>query len=113
MKQKLALLIVVALLVSSCATLAAFQKNERAQLQAAQITFTGLVLELATLRAQGKFDIQTADKITLGIKAGNGLLDRWATALKNNGTLIGSGSNILTEFDAVISLLSSAKKGVK
>lgn len=113
MKHRLALILVVALLVSSCATLQAFQKNERAQLQAAQITFTGLVTELAALRAQGKFTVAQGDKITLAIRAGNELLDRWSSTLKGCGTLVGSAPNILNEFDAVISLLSSAKKGVK
>lgn len=109
----IAMLLAVTLLVAGCQTIAAFQRDERAQLQAAQITFTGVVNTLTTLRADGKFSVATADKITAAIKAGNTLLDKWADTLKANGTLVGNSGAVLTEFDSIMATLAHLKTEAK
>lgn len=81
------ILLVLAMGSGPCATLSqSFQEQPRAQLAAAYTAFNGIVFELATLRAQGKFTRAQGDTISIVLNKCDTMLKQWESAInENNG----------------------------
>ena len=65
------------MLPMSCSTLQGIRGDPRAECVAAQETFAAVVRSLATLRAEGVFNDESVENITILITEGRDILEKW------------------------------------
>lgn len=100
-------LLAIALLACSCATLQSVHSDARAEYVAAAKAFAATVDALAAMREQGKFSVETADRITIVIGEGRKYLQQWRLAVE-----VGDDTTApRTQFASVLVALDKLRSG--